>query len=326
MDESAHRSRRFLSWIAALAFGLLVSCSSRASAQAPAPARAASARLEVVALPAPRHGHRIERVDGGLLSFGGFGDASVPDRETRQTFWLATGAKAWQRRADMNVGRAFFSSVTVDGVVHAIGEGVERYDAAADRWTSVLPADGLPRSHFAAAAVGRTIYVLGGYGAEGTEMSVIDLDGPKLRREAAPPGFDLGDHFHFVHALGGRLHVIGGLDGEKFEPQTEHWILTDVGWKAQPAPPPGLWAKFSVQAAVGDKLYLFGDFGAFCFDAKASSWTPRAKLEPMLVMPQAVGIEDVIWVIGGDQVEGSAGRLLLAYDIDKDSWRPAAAR
>ena len=75
-----------------------------------------------------------------------------------------------------------------------------------------------------------------------------------------------------------------------------------------------------------DKLYLFGDFGAFCFDAKASTWTPRAKLEPMLVMPQAVGIDGVIWVIGGDQVEGDAGRLLLAYDIAKDAWRPEAAR
>src|SRR5688500_15440512 len=119
------------------AFLAVVSLSSAVSSHAGEPSK------PPVALPSPRHGHRIERLDGGLFSFGGFGDSSAPDRESKQTWWLAPGAKEWRRRADMSVGRVFFGSAVVDGKVYAIGDGVERYDPKLDRWTKVIATDRL---------------------------------------------------------------------------------------------------------------------------------------------------------------------------------------
>jgi hypothetical protein len=309
---------------------LLFACCGRAQelaalhVQDAVPARSESAT--VIALSAPRHGHRIEQLAGGLLSFGGFGDAFAVDRETRQTFWLAPGGAHWQRRADMHVGRAFFASAAVDGVVYAIGEGLERYDFAQDRWIELLPAEGLPRTHFAAAALGRTLYVLGGYGGQGADLIAIDLDTLKLRRESAPPGFSAGDHFQFVHAIAGRLHVIGGLESANFKPRREHWVLSDQGWQAQAPPPEGLWAKFAVQAVDDDKLYLFGEFGGFCFDAKNSSWTERARFDGLLAMPQTVARAGKLWVIGGELAGAKSAAWLHVYDIAADQWILAPTR
>lgn len=305
--------------------------------------------LTPVPLPAPRHGHRLEVVDGGLVSFGGFGDPWAEDRETRQTWRLAPGAAAWTRAADMAVGRAFFGSAVVAESVFAIGEGLERYDARADRWTSVgtagLPATRLPKSHFAAAALGSTIYVLGGYGGAADALFAIDVPtpgsesgsgsgsgDPTLRELPPPPGFGHGDHFHVLQVLPGEphgpelrvpeLHVIGGLDGESFEPKAEHWVLAADGWRAAPPPPVGVWAKFTVQAVHAGRLYLFGDFGSFCFDPASGAWSERAKPPFLVVMPQAVARGGSIHVIGGTAVgeEDDRRPLLLRYDVGADRW------
>ena len=278
-------------------------------------------------MPAPRHGHRVEAIEGGLLAFGGFGDPGLPDRGARETWWLAPGAGSWQRRADLGRGRAFFSSAVVDGSVYAVGDGVERYDVAADRWIEVVPPGALPVSHFAAAALGRTIFVLGGFPADCGGLHAVDLDvaghAATVRDQPSPPGFKPSDHFHVVQALGGRLHVIGGLDVESFEPRREHWILGAGGFEAQAPPPSGIWAKFTVQAVVGDELYLFGDSGSWRFEAATGRWARRAAPGRTLVMAPSVAIDGTIWVVGGMEV-GSDRSPLLAYDVAADAWRDAA--
>jgi N-acetylneuraminic acid mutarotase len=291
-----------------------------------------AATVVPIPLPAARHGHRIEKVGGGLLCFGGYGDASAPNRESEQTWWLAPGAKTWRRRTDMAVGRGFFGSAVVGDVVYAIGDGVERYDLPNDRWRRLKPDERLPRSHFAAAAVGSTVYILGGYGGETDKLWAIEHPSEKLRALPPPPGFKRDDHFHFLHAFGGKLHVIGGLDGKSFTPKAEHWVLTNPlatpespsakCWTAQARLPVAVWAKFAVQAVADGKLYLFGDFGAFRFDSTKKEWTPRAKLPFMIAMPQAVSHAGSIWVIGGEHVaqQRPRERILLQYVVARDAW------
>lgn len=97
-------------------------------------------------------------------------------------------------------------------------------------------------------------------------------------------------------------------------------MLTEEGWKADSPPPVGMWGKFAAQAMSGGKLYLFGDFGAYCYDPQTSLWTPRAKLASLLAMPQAVAIDGSIWVIGGRPVDGRRDSVLLRYDIAADAW------
>lgn len=276
-----------------------------------------------IALPRDRHGHRVEVLEGGWLSFGGFGDPSAPDRETRQTWWLARGATSWTRRADMALGRAFFASCTHDGNAYAIGEGLERFDAGADRWETLVPAGALPRSHFAAAAVGGTLFVHGGYGPSPKAMLAVDIASGALREVAPPPGFAPGDHFHLVHAIQGKLHVLGGFDGESFEAKREHWRLDGDEWHAMPQPPAAMWSKFAAQAVVGPRLYAFGDFGSFVFDASAGpdgAWTTREALPGMVVMPQWIADGDRMWLVGGMSVDAPERSILWRYEPKTDRW------
>ena len=265
-----------------------------------------------------RHGHRLERLDGGLLLFGGYGSATR-GRGMQQTFWLGPGDATWQPRADMNMGRAFFGSAIVNGSVYAVGNGVERYVAAADQWEVVVPAGSLPRSHFATAALGSTLFVLGGFPEYGGFLA-IDLDTGAVDEEAPPPGFNPGDHFHFMVVLAGQLHVIGGLDGQLFETRREHWVRVGGGWQAQPPPPPGLWAKFAAHIVHDEELFLFGDFGAFSYDASTRQWQERAPLPQMLAMPGAVASGSEIWVVGGLAVEDQRSKVLLRYDRGRNVW------
>lgn len=276
-----------------------------------------------VPLPRDRHGHRLEALDGGWLCFGGFGDPSAPDRETKQAWWLARGATEWTRRADMATGRAFFASCAHDGKAFAIGEGIERFDAGANRWDPLVPAGKLPRSHFAAAAVGGTLYVHGGYGPSPTAMWAVDLTSGALRETPPPPGFAPGDHFHLVHAIQGKLHVLGGFDGESFEAKREHWRLDGDAWHAMPQPPAGMWSKFAAQAVVGPRLYAFGDFGSFVFDASAGpdgAWTTRDALPGMVVMPQWIADGDRMWLLGGMAVDAPERSILWRYEPKADRW------
>lgn len=274
-----------------------------------------------VALPAERHGHRVAVVNGGLLSFGGFGDARAPDREQRQTWWLAPGAAEWVRRADMGAERAFFGSAVVNGTAYAIGESVERYDFERDAWSEVVAAGKLPRSHFGAAALGAELFVLGGYGASEAVLTVVDTATGAVRSEPPPPGFEKDDHFQLVHALRGELHVLGGLDGETFEPKREHWVRGEDGWRALPPTPAPLWAKFAAHAVLEERLFVFTESGAWSFSAESGKWRELAKLDITLAMPACVSMSGCVYVLGGMQVDRSDARVLMRYAPVDDRWR-----
>lgn len=271
-----------------------------------------------VALPQARHGHRVEAIGGGLLAFGGF----VPgeDGAGRQTLWLGPGAAAWQPRAAMQRGRSFFASAVIDGEVYAIGEGVERHDAAADRWTVVCAAGALPRSHLAAAAVGREIFVLGGYPREQSGFWIVDVDDGAVRAAPPPPGFEPGDHFHFMACLDGELHVVGGLDAEAFAPQMAHHVREGDGWRALPPPPPGLWSKFGDGVVHRGEWFVFGEFGGHRFRS-GRGWRTCRGWEGMVAMPALVAIGDGICSLGGLAVEGPRRPLLRTYAFETDRWR-----
>jgi hypothetical protein len=229
----------------------------------------------------------------------------------------------------MPVPRTFFCSVVADDAVLAIGDGIDRYDPAADSWRTLVPAGQLPHSHFGAARVGDQIYVLGGYPPELSAFFAVELATGAVTRLPPPPGFQPGDHFHFVVELQGELHVLGGIDVGPFRARREHWILRDGAWLAQPTPPEGLWAKFGGHARIGGRLHLFGDFGHCAYDTVARTWERRAPLPFPLVMPAAVVRGGVLWILGGMRVDGN-GDVLLAYDPELDHWRdlspPAATR
>jgi hypothetical protein len=306
---------------------LVFACAACSSPQTPEPAAepVPQPSLTPVRLPVERHGHRVERLPGGVLCCGGYAkSARGKGWDDRAVLWLGDGETEWRARAEMPVGRTFFGSAAVDGGIVAIANGIDRYDAAADLWRTCVPAGELPASHFGAAATSETAWVLGGYPLERSAFFEIDLASGKVARQEPPPGFQPGDHFHFVAALDGELHVVGGLDVKTFVARREHWIRRDGRWEAQAPPPAGLWSKFGGCAIRGGRLHLFGDFGHHVYDAAAKTWELRAPLPFPLVMPAAVVLGESIWILGGMRIEGS-GPVLLCYDPAADRWEDRGA-
>ncbi|MBL8860141.1 MAG: hypothetical protein JNL28_16645 [Planctomycetes bacterium] len=278
-------------------------------------------RWQPVALPSDRHGHRLERVAGGLLVCGGFStSAGAADHDSAATLWLADGESEWRRLADMPSAHAFFGSTVHDGALHALGDGVLRCDGATHTWQSVVPAGQLPRSHFGSAQIDGVAYVLGGYPLERSAFWAVDLALRRVDPLPPPPGFRPGDHFHFLAAVNGELHVLGGLDGEQFHPLREHWVLRAGTWVKQPDPPAGLWQKFGGQALVAGGWHVFGEFGHWRYEPGTGAWTERARMPYVVAMPATLVHAETIWVVGGMRSE-STGRVLLAYDTTTDSWR-----
>ena len=287
-------------------------------------AEPASQNLRPVQLDHERHGHCVEPLGEGLLLFGGIGKATG-GRGTNETFWLGPGDEQWQPRANMNQGRTFASSLVYNGSVYSIGGGIERYDADEDRWVTVLAPGSLPRTHFAAAASGSTLFVLGGFPVQ-SHLLIVDLEAATVEQAEPPPGYRPGDHFHFLAVVDGRLHVLGGLTGydadneEPLEEQGDHWVRDGEAWQARADAPAFVYAKFAVEAVRDDTLYLFGDFGGFAYDASRDTWSERGDLPRVVCMPGAVLGEEALWVVGGWAVEAPKARLLMRYDFGRDAW------
>lgn len=280
------------------------------------------------ALPSPRHGHCVEQLpDGSLLCFGGFADASAADRGARQTWRLAPGDDTWQRCADLVHEQAFGGSGVVDGVVYAIGEAVQRYEPAADRWHVVAAPGVLPRSHLAACAHDGALWVLAGLPANDTGFFRVDLPSGVITALPAPPGWKHGDHLPFLFSLGDELHALGGMRNEPWGVVADHHVRRDGQWVAlHPAPRP-LWAKFGAGATIahGKAQLCFDENGGLRLDAATGSFTPCAAPPAMVAMPAAVTIGDAIWWLGGMRVEGRAP-VLWRYDVAADRWRDETPR
>lgn len=273
------------------------------------------------ALPAARHGHRIERVAGGYLCFGGFDGSAQGDRGTKACSVLKNGSGQWQSCQPLNHGHSFFASATIKGCAYAIGEAVERYDAEHDRWHVVVEPGHLPRSHFGATAIGDHIYVLGGFPKIGTGFHIVDTLSGTVTGAPAPPSFGHGDHFHFVCALAGELHVLGGIGGDAGAMHTAHWVRRNEEWQRLLDCPEGLWTKFAAHVVHDGKLYLFSEVGGYCYDPGEATWQPRAKPPRLVAMPVAVANGTDIWIIGGMQVEQRAN-VFWRYDIREDRFDP----
>ncbi len=296
-----------------------------------AQSEAAPAPRRIEPLPAKRHGHRAHIVENELLVIGGF-SSSASGRGTSHTWIQDLDTGAWRQAASLNQGKAFASSVVVDGIVYAVGSSIERYDQTADRWDVVLPGGEFPKTHFGAALIGRKIIAVGGYPIEQSGVKAFDLDTGEVTNLPLLPGFTPGDHFHFVVNLRGELHVIGGLRVENFTPSAQHWVFDVDGWRAATPPPAPVWAKFAIWAVLDDQLYLFAGYGftrddalgptsGFRYDSRSDTWTVVAVPPKLLAMPATVVLDGRLHVLGGQPLDdGPFPTAVTVYEPKEDSW------
>ncbi|MCA8960332.1 MAG: hypothetical protein KDC38_07455 [Planctomycetes bacterium] len=293
---------------------------------------ATPARVTPVVRPLPtrRHGHRAHAIGGRLFVLGGNQSGTA----TRDLLEYDFDTEAWIPRAPMSTPKSFFGSAVVGGAIHAIGGGViERYDAGDDRWTTVYSGTELPSSHFTAAAVADQIFILGGFPTELGAMRVFDTSTGALRRGISPPDHRPGDHFRFMAALCGELHVVGGYLEEATGGTTAHWSFDGEKWTERCPAPVATAAKFAAWTVVDDRLVIFEQVQGFgihhAYDPRLDAWTELPAVEMLRALPATVAIDGSLFVIGGFPTESAA--TVLRYDLERRHWdaianRPATLR
>lgn len=152
------------------------------------------------------------------------------------------------------------------------GAEVQVLDPACTKWTHVALsfADGvrpdiLQRGSHAAAAVGDSIFIFGGFGAEKTLGDVVELDtatatcrAPVLSGEAPSPRSS-----HTATAIGSRIYIIGG-HGEDASCNDVFILDTAQGAWLKPqvlGAPPSARCAHSADAIGAARIAVFGGYG-----------------------------------------------------------------
>jgi N-acetylneuraminic acid mutarotase len=261
------------------------------------------------------------------LVFGALGCASIPPPIV---------GPVWQTAPPMTHARSAHAVVTSGNAVYAIGGTgaeskpvleVERFDGTAWHDDATLPGDGLNAP--AGAAIGKRIYVIGGFRTNtNVPTSDVLVYDPRTRAwsHAAPLPAPRGGHAAAV--LDGKIHVIGGgnsrttlADHSEYDPSTDRW--TDR------APLP--YSRGSPAAVVfNGRLYSIGgrsgprDFGDVdVYDPQTDKWTPGPPIVPRGTAGAAAYCGS-IYVFGGEsQAAGKTLDEVLRLDTAHNAWRTA---
>lgn len=277
-----------------------------------------------------------------FLSFAscsiGRADSPLPDSGT------------WTTAAPAPTERTEVAAAALDGRIYVVGgfeapalgnllnlsisEKVEVYDPQTDRWTSKAP---LPVGlhHAGLAAVGRHLYVVGGYTRSGLSVwkpvaSLYRYDPQEDRwSEGTPMPTPRGALALAV--VNGRILAIGGYNGdinvpavEEYDPQADRWAT-----KA-PLPDP---RDHLAAATDGRFVYVIGGRlnGSYSrnvalvhqYDPEADRWTRRADLPTARSGITAAVLAGRIYVFGGEAPAGTF-TTTEAYQPGSDKWQTMA--
>jgi hypothetical protein len=220
---------------------------------------------------------------------------------------------SWLRRASMPVAKDDFAYAETDGRIYAFGgmtgprgtllDDAEVYDVVSDTWR-MLPDLPTRRRSVRAAAVGATIYVVGGVGVTGPTGTVEAFDtqtGAWSTRAAMPtPRYGMA-----IAVVDGVLYAIGGFrDGralatvERYDPLTDRW---------QPRAPLTTPRTHLAAVGVGATIYALGgeaDHGPLdvteVYEAAADRWHAGPSLPEPLSNFSAVLVDGRIHVLEHD--------------------------
>ena len=191
----------------------------------------------------PRWGPSTSVVNGKIYAIGGdenpSGNGNSPSPMVEEYDPLTD---TWTAKTDMPTPRWLLSTSVVEGKIYAIGGSirggnpnltvstVEEYNPLTDTWTLKTP---MPtrRNSFSTSVVNGDIYTISGYDGA-SAIDPVEVYNPKTdtwtRKNVAPtPRGNLPLHAPVVN---GKIHVIGGWDGEPlstvevYDPATDRWM------------------------------------------------------------------------------------------------------
>ena len=241
---------------------------------------------------------------------------------------------AWSSAPPLQAARSAHAVVATPSAIYALGGTgtsgkpvleVERFDGKEWKIVSKLPGEGLNAP--AAAVIGDTLYLIGGFGTTSnvpvSEVRVLDL--AKLEWSTAPrlPRPRGG---HAAAVLDGHLHVIGGGNSESTIPDHSVFDPETGKWK-ELAPLPRSMGSPAAVVHEGS-LYSVGgrsggeDFGdVYVYREDADRWEKCPPIEPRGTAG-AVSYDGAICVFGGEsQARGKAIAEALRWVTGTNDWK-----
>jgi N-acetylneuraminic acid mutarotase len=242
----------------------------------------------------------------------------------------------WQTRPSMRHARAAHAVVGTSTAIYALagtGEGgkpvlpVERFDGTAWAEETTLPGDGLNAP--AAAVVGDTIYLVGGFNTTTNvpTAGVLTYNCTTQKwGEAAPLPAPRGGHAAVV--LNGKVHVFGGgnsrstiADHSAYDPMTNTWTNLAPLPRAMGSP---------AAVVVAGKVYSIGgrsgtsDFGdVHVYDPATNAWLAGPAIEPRGTAG-AVLYRGAVYLFGGEsQAKKVSLAGVLRLDPARGAWEEA---
>jgi N-acetylneuraminic acid mutarotase len=268
--------------------------------------------------------------DGRIWVVGGLVDGTT---STDAVAAWRPGQRSWRRMGRLPFPRHDGAAVAVRGEVWFVGGGLGSvsarqavaFAASGDGGLRErpLPTLSVARSDLAAATLGATAYVAGGYDGYRLATQVLALR-PGGRRWRTVARLGQGARYAALVAVGGRLYRFGGM-GANGEPLANIWAVDPATGKVRlvgrlPVP-----TRYLVAAVLDGQVFLLG--GETAAGPTAAIWrfdpvNGRVSAAGRLPSPRAYGAA-VVWrgtvvVLGG---EGPQGPLASVVRL-----RPVAGR
>ncbi len=203
---------------------------------------------------------------------------------------------------------------------------------ALGRWRSLetLPAD--RRQEHATVALGRELYLIGGFAGSLQATASIEAYDPGLDRWRR--GVDAPTAMHHPNAVadpdGGRIWVLGhlGPDANNASGAVYTYDVRDDRWALGAALPEGrerggsgvvLWegAAYVLGGLRGDRSVADVDR----LDLESGVWTALPDLPVGPLDHLAAGVIDGVIYVGGGRANGANTNVFHAFDIDTETWR-----
>ena len=195
-------------------------------------------------------------------------------------------------------------------------------------WRRLAPVP-TERTEVAAAAVGRRIWVLGGYAADGATLATAEVYDTVTGTWTRGPDLPVAVNHAMAATLDGVLYVAGGNDGHV--PSDQVARLDGDRWRRLAPLPRGRQAGGLV--ALDGRLYLVGGVveGGLAsdtqvYDPAADRWTPAPGLPTPREHLGAAAAGGRVYVVGG-RTGGIGSNLAAAeaFDPGAGRWAPVAA-
>jgi N-acetylneuraminic acid mutarotase len=232
----------------------------------------------------------------------------------------------WQYNLGIPTSDIDYKAVAVNDKIYVFYyDRAIMYDPSRGNY-SYIKSNPAQRADFAIAAVGNSIYLMGGLIFPSTKTNINQEYDTQTDNWTPKTGYAQPIDYITANAVDGKIYVIGlgSTPVQVYNPSTDSWETK--------SPSPNILQKFS-SCVIEDKIYIVSNDGnLYIYNTKTDSWSSGAKKPDALSTSRIAATSGVnapkrVYVMGGYEVIGlglKAKNYNYAYDPATDSWSTTA--